>query len=83
MPTPDSKAHGLVDTAIAAVGDEHVDLGQHPFERQVLGKARIARNWAGYGVDEAPTRSGDYEQIRLVRERRERRADQQSEIVIG
>src|ERR1700730_18133379 len=79
----DSKAHGLVDTAITAVGDEHVDLGQHPFERQILGEARVAWNWAGYGIDGAPTRSGDYEQIRLVRERRQRRADQQPEIVIG
>src|ERR1700726_1407277 len=41
-----SKAHGLVDAAITAVGDEHVDLGQDPFERQILGKARIVRNWS-------------------------------------
>src|SRR4030088_3251097 len=43
-----SNDHRLVDAAITAVGDEHVDLGQHPFERQILGKARIARNWSGY-----------------------------------
>jgi hypothetical protein len=40
--------------------------GQHPFERQILGEARIAGNWAGYGVDGAPARGGNHEQIRLV-----------------
>src|SRR3982074_582247 len=67
-----SKAHGLVDATITAVGDEHVDLGQDPFERQILGEPRIARNWARYGVDWPPARSGDHKQIRFVRERRKR-----------
>src|SRR5712664_4522354 len=31
-----TKAHRLVDTAVAAIGDKHVDLGQYPFERQIL-----------------------------------------------
>src|ERR1700736_6526409 len=67
-----SKAHRLVDAAIAAVGDEHVDLGQYPFERQILGKACIVRNWSWYGVDGAPACSGDNEEVGFVRKRRQR-----------
>src|ERR1700730_3577912 len=78
-----SKAQRLVDTAITAVGDEHVDRWQYPFERQISGKARVAWNWARYGVDGASARGGDDQQIWLVRERRQRRADQQAEIMIG
>src|ERR1700737_993913 len=64
-----SKAHRLVAAAITAVGDEHVDLRQYPFERQILGKACIVRNWSWYGVDGAPAGGGDNEQIGLVRKR--------------
>jgi hypothetical protein len=30
------KAHGLVDAAIAAIGDQYVRAGQQPFERQTV-----------------------------------------------
>src|ERR1700682_3909023 len=78
-----SKAHGLVDAAITTVGDEHVDLRQYPFERQILGKARIARDWSRDGVDGAPACGGDNEQIGLVPKRLYRRADHKAQIVIG
>jgi hypothetical protein len=29
------------------VSDKRIDLGQQPFERQIAGEARIARNWTG------------------------------------
>ena len=47
------------------------------------GEARIAGYWAGYGVDGAPARGGNHEQIRLVCERRQRRADHKAEVVLG
>jgi hypothetical protein len=62
-----AKAHRLIDAAVAAVGDEYVDLGQRPFERQILGKARVAWNWARNGIDRTPARGCDDEQIGLVR----------------
>jgi hypothetical protein len=42
-----SKAHSLVDAAITAVSDKHVDLREHPFERQIAGQARISRSCLG------------------------------------
>src|ERR1700694_4150826 len=77
-----SEAHGLVDAAITAVGDEHVDLGQDPFEGKILEKARIARDWSRDGVDGAPACGGDNEQIGLVPKRLYRRAAPKAQIVI-
>ena len=57
----DAKAHGLIDAAIAAIGNEYVDLGQYPFERQILGEARVGRNWARDGIDRAAACGNDHE----------------------
>jgi len=77
-----SKAHRPVDAAITTVSDKYVDLRQHPFERQIAGEARVAGNRAMYGVYWTAACGDDHKQIRLVRERRQRRGDQEAEIVI-